>query len=155
MSETKIPRFRPAPPSSVADLMLKPERPLPDGLRHDWQAIEKLIKEASPQKLQTLCEVLDAINWALIEADSIEDARLFVEKATRFADAGQASAQQAPPSNNFAAIDQLLSLVAKIQRRIAEAIGLLDLGDVNKGRALLDACVVSLDRLDMRPLDQR
>lgn len=92
MTDTKTPRFRPAP--SVASLQVLPERPLPTHLQHDWEAMEKLVKAADRQKLDALCELLDIVDWATYEVavnqiettmaepyanhTHIEDVRLFI-----------------------------------------------------------------------------
>lgn len=53
-----------------------------------------------------------------------------------------------------AAVNHLLDLAATLQQRMSSAIGLIDAGEVDKARALLDAQVVALDGLDLEPVQR-
>lgn len=54
-----------------------------------------------------------------------------------------------------AVVDSLLALAATLQDRMARAVGLIDANKVSEARSLLDAQVVALDHLDIRPMDLR
>ena len=54
-----------------------------------------------------------------------------------------------------AVVDSMLDLAAILQERMACAVGLIDAGQVPEARALLDASVLALDDLDIRPMERR
>ncbi|MFT4116534.1 hypothetical protein [Bradyrhizobium sp.] len=154
MTEPNSPRFRPVSP---ADMLFAPiaERPLPAALRHDWEAMAKLVKEADPAKLNAICEVLDIVNWAAYEADtSIDDARLFLALAVRLAEATRPAIEQRSAAN-AKSVNYLLDLAGTLQARMVEAIGLIDAARATDARTLLDAQVLALDKLDTTPIEQR